>query len=194
MSASPTKKAALGDKSNHRGMQSPTKQANPGDQHGNEPDDLQKLSPTKQVEHAMGLSPVKQPRSVSPTKQAKIGGSSKGKERLVITTPPPAQQDLAAPSVHPSAFETPAANVGRAGQKKYRHGEMMDAAMGIGLQEEPEGEAKEEERPLTEEELYPEIEYMPPSDLAHSGSKLLIHCRQSLTYELPRRPSLSFSR
>ena len=206
MSASPSKKAALGDKSNHRGMQSPSKQAHPGGQQGNEPDDLQKMSPTKQVEYAMGMSPLKQVRSVSPSKKPKSVSSSKGKEKAstqvapseslfsperpteamapaaeTVTTPPANHQDPSAPFFDPSAFKTPAANVGRAGQRKYREGEMLDAAMGIGLglQEDEQEDAKDEERPMTEEELYPEIEYMPPSDLAYSELELLLqaHCQ-----------------
>lgn len=70
-----------------------------------------------------------------------------------------------------SSFVTPAANIGRAGAIKARMGEMKDFEMGIGSGD-PIGnvEAEQQGPQLTEEEMYPEIEYMPPSTYAHSKS------------------------
>ncbi|EPQ29289.1 uncharacterized protein PFL1_03044 [Pseudozyma flocculosa PF-1] len=67
-----------------------------------------------------------------------------------------------------TSFVTPAANIGKAGQIKARMGEMLDAELGLNLDdlEAPQLETHQSQRELTEEELYPEIEYMPPSTWA----------------------------
>ena len=67
-----------------------------------------------------------------------------------------------------NSFVTPAANIGKAGQIKARMGEMMDAELGINLDQmdAPEVEQAPVVQAMTEEELYPEIEYMPPSTWA----------------------------
>lgn len=61
------------------------------------------------------------------------------------------------------AFMTPAANIGQAGAARQRMGEMMDA-MVDGHASVAHGDASmmQSSEGLTEEELYPEIEYMPP--------------------------------
>lgn len=69
----------------------------------------------------------------------------------------------------PQPFETPAANVGRKGMMKQKMGEILDAqrfaSAGIEPPEQLQEEAVEQHWTdgLTEEEMYPEIEYMPPS-------------------------------
>ncbi|CAO1612647.1 unnamed protein product [Jaminaea pallidilutea] len=70
------------------------------------------------------------------------------------------------------SFETPAANIGRRGMMKQRLGEIMDAqrlasVSANGPQEATQGPDTEVEHDwthgLTVDEIYPEIEYMPPS-------------------------------
>ncbi|CBQ72492.1 conserved hypothetical protein [Sporisorium reilianum SRZ2] len=81
-------------------------------------------------------------------------------------TPAPTQLGKARSMSRQNSFVTPAANVGRAGQIKARMGEIMDAEMGLSLQKGDNATEQVTEQPavqMTEEELYPEIEYMPPS-------------------------------
>ncbi|PWY99905.1 hypothetical protein BCV70DRAFT_200818 [Testicularia cyperi] len=99
----------------------------------------------------------------------KPGGSSTA-EMPPAMTPAPAQlgQRLKTMS-RQNSFVTPAANVGRAGQIKARMGEMMDAELGFSqsrVEPAPEQEVAQQIAELTEDELYPEIEYMPPSHYA----------------------------
>ncbi|PWN53624.1 hypothetical protein IE53DRAFT_133820 [Violaceomyces palustris] len=70
-----------------------------------------------------------------------------------------------------NSFVTPAANIGRAGQMKAMMGEMKDAEMGFKVADgdgadldHANGQVKE----MTDEEMYPEIEYMPPSHYAYN--------------------------
>ncbi|PWN18151.1 hypothetical protein BCV69DRAFT_86326 [Microstroma glucosiphilum] len=69
----------------------------------------------------------------------------------------------------PQPFETPAANVGRKGMMKQKMGEILDAQRFASAGVEPPEQLQEEmveqhwTDGLTEEEMYPEIEYMPPS-------------------------------
>lgn len=65
-----------------------------------------------------------------------------------------------------NSFVTPAANTGRAGQIKARMGEILDAEMSLSLQKGDNAIEQITEQPaaqMTEDEMYPEIEYMPPS-------------------------------
>lgn len=81
-------------------------------------------------------------------------------------TPAPTQLGKARSMSGQNSFVTPAANVGRAGQIKARMGEIMDAEMGLSLQKGDNATEQVTEQPavqMTEEEMYPEIEYMPPS-------------------------------
>ena len=81
-------------------------------------------------------------------------------------TPASTQLGKARSMSRANSFVTPAANVGRAGQIKARMGEIMDAEMGLSLQKGDTATEQVAEEPvvqLTEEEMYPEIEYMPPS-------------------------------
>lgn len=81
-------------------------------------------------------------------------------------TPAPTQLGKARPMSRQNSFVTPAANIGRAGQIKARMGEIMDAEMGLSLQKGDNATEQVTEQPavqMTEEEMYPEIEYMPPS-------------------------------
>lgn len=84
-----------------------------------------------------------------------------------MKTPAPTQLTSKARTMsRQNSFVTPAANVGRAGQIKARMGEILDAEMGLSLQKADNATEQSTEQPsvqLTEEELYPEIEYMPPS-------------------------------
>jgi hypothetical protein len=75
--------------------------------------------------------------------------------RIPQTPPADLQQQRAAHS-----FVTPAANVGEAGALRMWKAEMFDALNEV--QEEPQ--ACEAEPKAMEEEEFPEIEYMPPSD------------------------------
>lgn len=86
---------------------------------------------------------------VSPSKHA--GSPSKG-----------ATPFTARPFTRQRSFVTPAGNVGRAGQIKARMGEMMDAELDpVATTPAPSPRA------VPEEELYPEVEYMPPSTAAY---------------------------
>lgn len=96
--------------------------------------------------------------------------SLNGKQRQLAAdpkTPAPTQLNGKARTMsRQNSFITPAANVGRAGQIKARMGEMLDAEMGLSLNKADGAVAAVEEAPavqMSEEEMYPEIEYMPPS-------------------------------
>lgn len=95
--------------------------------------------------------------------------SLNGKQRQLVDpkTPAPTQLNGKARAVsRQNSFITPAANVGRAGQIKARMGEMLDAEMGLSLSRADGAVAPVAEPPavqMSEEEMYPEIEYMPPS-------------------------------
>ncbi|GAC95300.1 hypothetical protein PHSY_002875 [Pseudozyma hubeiensis SY62] len=94
--------------------------------------------------------------------------SSNGEDApaTVMKTPAPSQLGNARTMSRQNSFVTPAANTGRAGQIKARMGEIMDAEMGLSLQKGDKATEQVTEPPavqLTEEEMYPEIEYMPPS-------------------------------
>lgn len=124
-----------------------------------------------------GRSPSKQKgkardRSKSP---------SKGAQHEAVQPPPPPPADASyvtsatpAPSSShllrkASSFITPASNVGEAGARRMRYGEMMDALAGNNLEDgsaDPDLYSESRTRPMTEEELYPEIEYMAPSHCA----------------------------
>ncbi|PWN90679.1 hypothetical protein FA10DRAFT_267127 [Acaromyces ingoldii] len=124
-----------------------------------------------------GRSPSKQKgkardRSKSP---------SKGAQHEAVQPPPPPPADASyvtsatpAPSSShllrkASSFITPASNVGEAGARRMRYGEMMDALAGNNLEDgsaDPDLDSDSRTRPMTEEELYPEIEYMAPSHCA----------------------------
>lgn len=91
----------------------------------------------------------------------------------------PAHPFLKTPAAPPrslqraQSFETPAANIGRKGMMKQRLGELMDAQrmMASGGSVQPGADSQVEQADaqshwtdgLTEDELYPEIEYIPPS-------------------------------
>lgn len=75
-------------------------------------------------------------------------------------TPPAGKPDTMTLNNRP-AFETPAGNIGEAGAIRMRKGEMLDA-MNAGPEQAQEVQS-EEVAELREEEMYPEIEYMPPS-------------------------------
>lgn len=95
-------------------------------------------------------------------------GSTKdgGSNMMMIKTPAPTQLNGKARTMsHQKGFVTPAANIGRAGQIKARMGEILDAEMGLSLQKAENLTEQVTEEPavqMTEEEMYPEIEYMPP--------------------------------
>uniref|UniRef100_V5E9Q1 Uncharacterized protein n=1 Tax=Kalmanozyma brasiliensis (strain GHG001) TaxID=1365824 RepID=V5E9Q1_KALBG len=85
---------------------------------------------------------------------------------MLMKTPAPSQLGKARAMSRQNSFVTPAANVGRAGAIKARMGEMMDAEMGLSLQKGDNATEQVTQQPavqMTEEEMYPEIEYMPPS-------------------------------
>lgn len=85
----------------------------------------------------------------------------------MLKTPAPTQLGSKARTMsRQNSFVTPAANVGRAGQIKARMGEILDAEMGRSLQKGDNANEQVAAPPvvqLSEEEMYPEIEYMPPS-------------------------------
>lgn len=84
----------------------------------------------------------------------------------MIKTPAPWQLGKTRSMSRQNSFVTPAANTGRAGQIKARMGEIMDAELGLSLQKgdnATEQLAEPRAVQMTDEELYPEIEYMPPS-------------------------------
>ncbi len=88
----------------------------------------------------------------------------------MMKTPAPAQlSNRSGTMSRQNSFVTPAANTGRAGQIKARMGEILDAEMGLSLQKTDNATEQVTEEPvvqLTEEEMYPEIEYMPSSSHA----------------------------
>ncbi|SOV05234.1 uncharacterized protein UDID_03305 [Ustilago sp. UG-2017a] len=94
-------------------------------------------------------------------------GSTKdeGSNMMMIKTPAPTQLNGKARTMsRQKGFVTPAANIGRAGQIKARMGEILDAEMGLSLQKAENLTEQVTEEPgvqMTEEEMYPEIEYMP---------------------------------
>ncbi|PWN34452.1 uncharacterized protein FA14DRAFT_174116 [Meira miltonrushii] len=67
-------------------------------------------------------------------------------------------------SIQRSGFVTPSANIGHAGALRMQMGEFLDARAGNGIQsvEKSDSSVTVDGRVMTEEELYPEIEYMPP--------------------------------
>lgn len=132
-----------------------------------------------------GRSPSKQKgktreRSQSPSKR------DAQQEQAPLQPPPPPPVDDAsyatvatpAPSLAQqkqlrkvSSFVTPASNVGEAGARRLRHGELMDALAGNNVDHDDAQAALSSQagaRPMTEEEMYPEIEYMAPSHCAKS--------------------------
>lgn len=87
----------------------------------------------------------------------------------MMKTPAPTLFGKARTMSRQNSFVTPAANVGRAGAIKARMGEILDAEMGLSVQKGDNATEQVTEEPalqLTEEEMYPEIEYMPPSHYA----------------------------
>lgn len=80
------------------------------------------------------------------------------------TTQSPTKGKLKASTQRPG-FVTPSANVGHAGALRMQMGELLDAKMENEIQPTAKGDnsVTVDGRILTEEELYPEIEYMPPS-------------------------------
>lgn len=123
-----------------------------------------------------GASPLKNKASGS----SNVLKSTNGKQRQQSTetpfgkaamTPAPTKLGERAKTMsRQSSFVTPAANVGRAGQIKARMGEMMDAELGLSQPKAITGPEQMTAQPapaLTEEEMYPEIEYMPPSHMAY---------------------------
>lgn len=148
-------RSALGDKTNNNKMAStnpfaPRQQPGDGGQQGGK-------SPKKKG--LPGASPLKSAQKPSvpqtPAASTSIGGTG------------------ALPSAGgtrgPQPFETPAANVGRKGMMKQKMGELLDAQRFASAGIEPPEQLQEEvveqhwTDGLTEEEMYPEIEYMPPS-------------------------------
>lgn len=84
----------------------------------------------------------------------------------MMKTPAPTQLGKARTMSRQNSLITPAANIGRAGQIKARMGEILDAEMGLSLQKADNATEQLTQEPvvqLTQEEMYPEIEYMPPS-------------------------------
>lgn len=107
------------------------------------------------------------PKDGSPGKKS----PTKGKKPMHLDPRTPGAKPL-----KPAAFRTPVANIGRMGAMKQRMAEMMDAERlaSAGMPPtaaEPAGGAPQNEAiahwtdGLTEAELYPEVEYMPPSHL-----------------------------
>lgn len=100
------------------------------------------------------------------TKPNQSSSSGQDASAAMMKTPAPSQLSKARTMSRQNSFVTPAANTGRAGQIKARMGEIMDAEMGLSLQKGDNATEQVTEPPavqLTEEEMYPEIEYMPPS-------------------------------
>lgn len=95
------------------------------------------------------------------------GSTNDAGGNMIMKTPAPTQLNTKARTMsRQSSFVTPAANIGRAGQIKARMGEILDAEMGLSLQKADNATEQVTEEPvvqMTEEEMYPEIEYMPPS-------------------------------
>lgn len=131
-------------------------------------------SPTKAA-NGKGKAPSKAERQVSPVRQAPAAvtplpsphGLDEGTSYLTAATPfPAAPRTPSAEGLHSSAsarqasFVTPLGNVGAAGAVRMRKGELLDAISFPGEidQDEPAELTQEQ----VEEELYPEIEYMPP--------------------------------
>ncbi|CAO1621125.1 unnamed protein product [Parajaminaea phylloscopi] len=123
----------------------------------------------------------------SPSKGKGLAHSLKSPQKMQQTPASVATKTPATRGPHPrigggafrslqrvQSFETPAANIGRKGMMKQRLGELMDAermmASGSGASPTEDGPSLEQGQAqtlqadgLTEEDLYPEIEYMPPS-------------------------------
>ncbi|KAJ9476276.1 hypothetical protein PHBOTO_006362 [Pseudozyma hubeiensis] len=100
------------------------------------------------------------------TKPNQSSSSGQDASAATMKTPAPSQLGKARTMSRQNSFVTPAANTGRAGQIKARMGEIMDAELGLSLQKGDNAAEQVIEPPamqLTEEEMYPEIEYMPPS-------------------------------
>ena len=184
VAASPTKPGALGDKSNHRGMQSPTKAGPPGHNPGLDgiSEEMLGKSPMKGAAKAQSSAQALQQenaKSVSPSKARSRKGKGKAVASFKVQTPvvkeskdfPGGEDVTTPPALLQQNLVTPAANIGRAGLAKYRRAEAQDAALGIDLEPENDQLVEGKEPELTEEELYPEIEYMPPSETAKSKSK-----------------------
>lgn len=101
------------------------------------------------------------------TKPGQDSTNDAGGNNMIIKTPAPTQLNGKTRTMsRQNSFVTPAANIGRAGQIKARMGEILDAEMGLSLQKADNATEQATEEPavqMTEEEMYPEIEYMPPS-------------------------------
>ncbi|KAN0064547.1 hypothetical protein ACQY0O_002175 [Thecaphora frezii] len=178
--ASKTPARALGDRTNKNTR-------NRQDQDDRSPVKKGQASPSKGQGSAL-LSPTKGGRSVSPKKivthpsrilNVKMkentpaifsrGDQPYATDMDAMATPAPSGPTLKGRMLsRQTSFVTPAANIGKAGQIKARMGEMLDAELGINVDdmEAPKAEQAQAPKELTEEELYPEIEYMPPSTWA----------------------------
>ncbi len=128
------------------------------------PSDLQKPKQMSNMQqYEASLSPAKLAHHQQLEK-----GKGKSKEPRIRTPEQPPHSNVT----------TPLANVGWAGAAKYAEGARMDALQqqddvdDANMDGQGHGAAEKEgpQRELTEEELYPEIEYMPPSDWAYSES------------------------
>ncbi|TKY86538.1 hypothetical protein EX895_004687 [Sporisorium graminicola] len=121
------------------------------------------LSPRKaSTSNALRSLNGKQRQTTDPFSKPGQSDASAG----AFKTPAPTQLGKARSMSRQNSFVTPAANVGRAGQIKARMGEIMDAEMGLSLQKGDNVTGQVTEQPvvqMSEEEMYPEIEYMPPS-------------------------------
>ncbi|SNX84589.1 uncharacterized protein MEPE_03298 [Melanopsichium pennsylvanicum] len=175
MSKSPVK--ALGDR-NAAKTPGPSKSA-PGKQEASIRKD--NPAPSSPAKKGSELSPRKattsnalrsingKQRQTSEHPFTKPGQSSTNDAGNMINTPTPSKLGKTSTMSRQNRFITPAANVGRAGQIKARMGEMMDAEMGVSLQKADNATEHVTEQStvrMTEEEMYPEIEYMPPSTYA----------------------------
>ncbi|CAO1622871.1 unnamed protein product [Sympodiomycopsis kandeliae] len=145
MKGSPTKgnamRSALGDKTNNNNHKTPHRTFN--DRSGQEDHDgSPKKRPTKE-----GKSPTK-----------------KGKATMMDPQTPSALHVTA------KSLQTPVANIGQMGMMKQRMAEYMDAQrMGEQMEEKTQLDedvsTKHWSEGLTEEQMYPEIEYLPPRHL-----------------------------
>lgn len=80
------------------------------------------------------------------------------------TTHSPTKGKLKSSSIQQPGFVTPSANIGHAGALRMQMGELLDAKVGNEIQSTVKSDSSVtvDGRIMTEEELYPEIEYMPP--------------------------------
>ncbi|KAL4400240.1 hypothetical protein ACI68E_003156 [Malassezia pachydermatis] len=128
------------------------------------------FSPEKPAASSIGPSPFKRgDGGAKPFASTSRFGRSAFSDKT--NRSPQSKHDYGSPTKTPfqaspwkkQALVTPASNIGRAGQLKARIGQMQDPALSPLEQEETTDEPAP--TPMTDDELYPPIEYMPPSPM-----------------------------